>query len=49
MVLIALLKTNGLSYGKVFDLVSTLLSLKVTESTVNHAVSVIAKAFGKKY
>lgn len=49
MVLIISLKTLGLSYGKISHLLQMLFSLNLTESTINHAVSKTAKAFGKKY
>jgi hypothetical protein len=49
MVLIISLKTLGLSYGKISNLVQMLFSLNLTESTINHAVSKTAQAFGKKY
>ncbi len=49
MVLIISLKTLGLSYGKISNLLQMLFSLNLTESTINHAVSKTAQAFGKKY
>ena len=49
MVLIISLKTLGLSYGKISHLLQMLFSLSLTESTINHAVSKTAQAFGKKY
>ena len=49
MLLIVSLKTQGLSYGKISELFQTLYSLNITESTINNAVTKIAKAFGKRY
>ncbi len=49
MVLIISLKTLGLSYGKISNLLQMLFSLNLTESTINHTVSKTAQAFGKKY
>ena len=49
MVLIISLKTLGLSYGKISNLLQMLFSLNLTESTINHAISKTAQAFGKKY
>jgi len=49
MVLIVSLKTLGLSYGKISNLLQMLFSLSLTESTINHAVSKTAQAFGRKY
>ncbi len=49
MVLIISLKTLGLSYGKISNLLQMLFSLNLTESTINHAVSKTAQAFGRKY
>lgn len=49
MVLIISLKTLGLSFGKISNLLQMLFSLNLTESAINHAVSKTAQAFGKKY
>ena len=49
MVLIISLKTLGLSYSKISQLLQMLFSLNLTESTINHAVSKTAQAFGRKY
>ena len=49
MVLIISLKTLGLSYGKISHLLQMLYSLHITDSTINHAVSKTAKAFGDRY
>ena len=39
----------GLSYGKISQLLQTIYSLNLTESTINHTVTKIAKAFGPIY
>ena len=49
MVLIISLKTIGLSYGKISHLLQMLFSLHITESAINHAVSIVSKAFGSRY
>lgn len=49
MVLIISLKTLGLSYGKISHLLQMLYSLHITESAINHAVSITAKTFGNRY
>ncbi len=49
MTLIGILKTMGLSYGKISQLLQTIYSLNLTESAINHAVFKIAKAFGPTY
>jgi len=49
MVLIISLKTLGLSYGKISHLLQMLFSLNLTESTINHAVTITSQAFGVKY
>jgi len=49
MVLIISLKTLGLSYGKISHLLQMLFSLNLTESTINHAVSITSQAFGSRY
>lgn len=49
MVLIISLKTIGLSYGKISHLLQMLYSLHITDSTINHAVSITAQAFGSRY
>ncbi len=49
MTLIGILKTMGLSFGKISQLAQTLFSLNLTESTINHAVTKIVKAFGSIY
>lgn len=49
MVLIISLKTIGLSYGKISYLLQILYSLHITDSAINHAVSITSQAFGVKY
>jgi len=49
MVLIVSLKLLGLSYQKISHLLEMLFALDVTESTVNHTISKVAAAFGKRY
>ncbi len=48
MLLTVSLKTQGLSYDKISELLQTLYSLNITESTINNVVTKIAKAFGKR-
>jgi hypothetical protein len=49
MVLIVSLKLLGLSYQKISGLLGMLFGLDVTESAINHAVTKISVAFGKRY
>jgi len=49
MVLIISLKTIGLSYGKISHLLQMLYSLHITDSTINHTVSITSQAFGSRY
>ncbi len=49
MVLIISLKTLGLSYGKISHLLQMLYSLHITNSAINHAISITSQAFGSRY
>lgn len=49
MLLMVSLKLSGLSYQKISHLLGMLFSLDVTESAINHAVTKISRAFGRRY
>jgi len=49
MLLIVSLKLLGLSYQKISGLLKMLFGLDVTESAINHAVTKVSRAFGKRY
>jgi transposase len=49
MLLIVSLKLLGLSYQKISGLLEMLFGLGITESTINHAVTKVSRAFGRKY
>jgi len=49
MLLIVSLKLLGLSYQKISGLLGMLFGLDITESTINHAVTKVSQAFGKRY
>jgi len=49
MLLIVSLKLLGLSYQKISGLLEMLFGLHVTESTINHAVTKVSRAFGRRY
>lgn len=48
-VLMVSLKLSGLSYQKISYLLKMLFYLDVTESTINHAITKVSAAFGKRY
>jgi hypothetical protein len=49
MLLIVSLKLLGLSYQKISGLLKMLFGLHITESAINHAISKVSLAFGKRY
>lgn len=49
MVLMVSLKLSGLSYQKISHLLKMLFYLDVTESAINHAITKVSAAFGKRY
>ena len=49
MILMVSLKLLGLSYQKIAGLLQMIFGLHVTESTVNHSVTKVSAAFGRRY